>query len=327
VSPTFQAVVAILSCLANLPHIIKILLVLANLPTTAAFQDPNVFPDIPFKVFSDFVENTFGPTVSLSTVLLLVFSVLENPELFNLHAQQQCPKYEGENRSTAFSWMKHLACALQDQLADNSQQLFQKHDLGKESTSDQALAVISAKLVALAHILQFYPSDGEGNFLGKLQPISQKAIQPTLVICPDSAECETMSCNPRSLLQATKTRDIPRVTLIKNLVMYENVPVLTGKCPVCQTLYYADHERTPNPTEENQWNCVYLNSAKYFKVGQALWVDRLFSNAVMNAMYSFHASAAAYMEFWNNSFWKPQNVTCRKISCCQVWQAFVQESV
>ena len=151
----------LLSCLANLPHIIKILLVLANQPTTAAFQDPNVFPDVSFKVFSDFVENTFGPTVSLSTVLLVVFSVLENPELFSLHARQQCPKYEGEKGSTAFSWMKHLACALQDRLADNSQQLFQKHDLGKKSTSYQALTVISAKLVALAHILQFYPSDGK----------------------------------------------------------------------------------------------------------------------------------------------------------------------
>jgi len=34
--------------------------------------------------------------------------------------------------------------------------------------------------------------------------------------------------------------------------------------------------------EENQWNRVYLNSAKHFKVGKNLWVDRLFSNAVMN---------------------------------------------
>jgi hypothetical protein len=244
----------ILSCLANLPHIVKILLVLANLPTTVAFQDPNVFPDVPFKVFSDFVENTFGPMVSLSTVLLMVFSVLENPELFSLHARQQCPKYQGENRTLASGWMKHLARALQDRLADNSQQLFQQHDIGKESTSDQALTVISTKLVALAHILQFYPSDGKGNFLGKLKPVSQKAIQPTLVICPDSVECETMSCNPWSLLQATKTRDIPRVTLIKNFTMHENVPVLTGKCPVCQTLYYADHERTPNLTEANRWN-------------------------------------------------------------------------
>ena len=64
--------------------------------------------------------------------------------------------------------MKHLACALQDWLADNSQQLFQKRDLGKESASDQALTVISTKLVALAHILQSYPSDCKGQFLGKI---------------------------------------------------------------------------------------------------------------------------------------------------------------
>jgi len=52
-----------------------------------------------------------------------------------------------------------------------------------------------------------------------------------------------------------------------------------------------------------------------------------FSNAVVNAMYSFHASASAYMEFWNNSFGKTQqDVVCR-LSRCQVWQAFVQESI
>lgn len=44
-------------------------------------------------------------------------------------------------------------------------------------------------------------------------------------------------------------------------------------------------------------------------------------------MYSFHASALAYMEFWNNSFGKTQqDVVCR-LSCRQVWQAFVQESI
>jgi len=43
-------------------------------------------------------------------------------------------------------------------------------------------------------------------------------------------------------------------------------------------------------------------------------------------MYSFHGSAAAYMDYWNNSF----GVLCQskpfKISHCQIWQAFVQES-
>ena len=40
-------------------------------------------------------------------------------------------------------------------------------------------------------------------------------------------------------------------------------------------------------------------------------------------MYSFHASAAAYTEYWNNSFGSPDfNVTHR-----QIWQSFVQESL
>jgi hypothetical protein len=72
---------------------------------------------------------------------------------------------------------------------------------------------------------------------------------------------------------------------------------------------------------------VYLNSAKYLKVGQNIWVDRLFSNAVMCGMYSFHASAAAYTEFWNNAFWEMQTGNSPKISCQQIWQTFVQESV
>jgi hypothetical protein len=70
-----------------------------------------------------------------------------------------------------------------------------------------------------------------------------------------------------------------------------------------------------------------LNSAKYLKVGQSVWVDRGFSNAVVNAMYSFHASASAYMEFWNNSFGRTQEHVLHRLSCCQIWQAFVQESI
>jgi CxC5 like cysteine cluster associated with KDZ transposases len=72
---------------------------------------------------------------------------------------------------------------------------------------------------------------------------------------------------------------------------------------------------------------LYLNSAKYVKVGQSIWVDRVFSNAVVNAMYSFHASASAYMEFWNNSFGKTEQEVFHKISHHQIWQAFVQESI
>ena len=56
-------------------------------------------------------------------------------------------------------------------------------------------------------------------------------------------------------------------------------------------------------------------------------MNRVFSNAVVNAMYSFHASASAYMEFWNNSFGKTEQEVFHKMSHRQIWQAFVQESI
>ena len=44
-------------------------------------------------------------------------------------------------------------------------------------------------------------------------------------------------------------------------------------------------------------------------------------------MFSFHASTSASKEFWNNSFWNHQQGNSRKLSHCQIWQAFVQESI
>jgi len=70
-----------------------------------------------------------------------------------------------------------------------------------------------------------------------------------------------------------------------------------------------------------------LNSAKYLKIGQQLWVDRIFSKAVLNGAYSFHRSSSAFAEFWNNTFWATQETDSRKVTHQQIWQAFNQESV
>ncbi|KAF8232536.1 hypothetical protein L208DRAFT_1102438, partial [Tricholoma matsutake] len=91
--------------------------------------------------------------------------------------------------------------------------------------------------------------------------------------------------------------------------------------------YHADHERTPVSGEQGRFDRLYLNSAKYIKAGQNIWVDRLFSNIVLSAMYSFHASAAAITEFWNNAFWENLSGTCPKLSRCQTWHTYVQESI
>ena len=115
------------------------------------------------------------------------------------------------------------------------------------------------------------------------------------------------------------------MTLIKGSEIYENVQVLTGYCPSCQTKYLADHECVLQ--NDDRHTRVYLNSAKYLKVGQSLWVDRAFSNTVLNGMYSFHASASAFTEFWNNSSWSIHGGNAKKITRRQVWQSFVQESI
>jgi len=128
--------------------------------------------------------------------------------------------------------------------------------------------------------------------------------------------------------QITKTWDIPKVKLVKGSDIYQNVPVLTGQCFKCKTLYSADHESLCETVSEGETRDqrIYLNSAKYLKVGQSVWVDRVFSNAVVNGMYSFHASASAYTEYWNNSFGVFAEDKPLELTRHQIWQAFVQES-
>ena len=320
----FSYVWAIVLCLQSLPTLIWITMAFALLPVVTALPDESPFPNISFKVFSKFVEANFSSKITLSQVLLVLFTITDNPELLSLHARQQNPKYKGETRSTHSGWIKCLARGLQERLGEKDTRLF-KHQQIHKLSKEEIILDISGKLDALAKLLDLYPYDSEGQFQGKLKPISYISIQAVQVICPHTVVCKTTTCNPRSLLQTTQLRDIPRVTLIKGSKMHENVQVLTGYCPSCHTKYFADHERVLQ--SNNKHSKVYLNTAKYLKVGQSLWVDRVFSNTVLNGMYSFHASASAFTEFWNNSFWSVHPGDAKKITRRQIWQSFVQESI
>ena len=128
-------------------------------------------------------------------------------------------------------------------------------------------------------------------------------------------------CQPRSLLLWTQQQQIPEVTLIKGTNIFKKVSVLTGHCPKCKALYCVDHE-TFGPL--NAQKKAYLNDAQYLKIGQSTYVDCVFSKAVLNGIYSFHASTAAYAEFWTNSFGKSCAV---KLPRRHVWQTFIQESI
>jgi hypothetical protein len=69
----------------NFVKLFLICLGLAWLPLVSAESQFDKFPDVTFKVFSDFVHQ-FGKDVSLATVLIVLFSLTSNPDLLGLHA-------------------------------------------------------------------------------------------------------------------------------------------------------------------------------------------------------------------------------------------------
>lgn len=318
--------VVIISGLASCSIFLGIFIWATLLPMVAAMPEESGFPDVTFKAFNAFIKANFSSKVSLATVLLVLFTMTENPDLLNLHSRQKNPSCPGEYKVKASGWIKALASALQNRLADKQNTLFKQEENPQNTPNHELITPLALKLDAMADLLNLSSYDDTGRYVRKLQPVSHAEIQPVYIICPISSTCETESCNPRGLQQATKNRDIPLVTLIKGTTIHHNVPVLTGKCPSCKTSYFADHERFSNEAE-NDWQRTYLNSAKYLKVGQSVWVDRIFANAVLNGMYSFHGSAAAYMEFWNNSFGTVNEQCSVNITRRQIWQAFVQESI
>jgi hypothetical protein len=310
-----STILGLIFVICNHVIIIWMLLFLTLLPGVSALSERE-FPDITFK---DFVKDNFSSKITLSTVLLVLFSLTDNPELLSLHAKQQNPTGKGENAVCVSAWMKALVCGLVERLGEKSDTLLKKT---QSISGDRKIVAIGDKLDHLSKILDLYPYDDKGHFQGKLKPTSHDELKPVLLICPNSSFCVTKQCKRRSLMQHSPPRDIRTVTLIKGNKIHKNAYVLTGICSSCKTLYLADRERSTN--SDNTVSRMYLNSARYPKVGQSIWVDRVFSAAVLNGMYSFHASAAAYTEFWNNSY--SENST-GKITQRQIWQAFIQESI
>jgi hypothetical protein len=313
------------------------MMMFTNIPMVTAASNVQPFPNIPFSVFSKFVEDNFISTVSLSTVLMVLFTVTENTDLLSLHFRQRSADHPTENSTSATSWIRCFGTALRKRLAEGNVSLLKESDMDADGSEQKTAIALGMKLEATAKVLGLYPINKSGKFKGKLKAVSHKQVQAIYTLSPNTPRCQTKSCDRRALYQWTKPRDIPLVRLIKNFTVYNQTPVYSGYCKQCKTIYYADHERALVPydndggggdgdgdDDDEKHERVYLNTAKYIKIGQNLWVDRAFSTAVLSGMYTFHASAAAYVEFWNGCFDLDGNGT---VSRRQVWQAFVQESI
>ena len=182
--------------LGYITPIFGLLALFSMLPTVNAHQTQPPFPDIPFSVFCDFVASNFSSKTSLSTVLVVLFTMTNNTTLLSLHARQQISNYSGEQRTHTTVWITGLIRALTDQLGNKKDQLFKKSEDKGGMTEDQMFVALGNKLDNFAKMLQLHPIDKDGKFKGKMKPISHDELKPVIMICPDAVECETMTCNP-----------------------------------------------------------------------------------------------------------------------------------
>ena len=145
-----------------------LIIFLSWLPTSCA-QDPTIrpFPNPTFQVFSNFILSTFGPQISLTSTLLILFSLIENPYLLNLHERQTHPQLPSEKTTRASSWMKFLAQGILEKVPEE-ELLVASH------SNTQRPTVLAQKLDGLVNFLDISPYDTKTRrFKGKISSISQ----------------------------------------------------------------------------------------------------------------------------------------------------------
>ena len=227
-----------------------------------------------------------------------MFSLVNNPDLLNLHACQSHPQYTGKNAITTTEWMKALARGLEDRLIEKLNQVMTPEELDHDP--DVAFA---NKLYQFTVFLGLMPYKKSGVIKQKIHLISRSSIHSVRVICSPYMSCTTASCNPYHLSLLTRYYDVQNVMLIEGTTVIANAIALAGECTKCKTRYHADHEDY-KPLGANFTQECFLNSAHYLKIGSNVWVDRGFAKAVYSAMYHFHASASIYVQFWNDNYSK-----------------------
>ena len=224
----------ILQLLLN-AQVVAIVIGLAFLPRVSATQPPSMpFPDIRFSAFAEFIQDNFSTRITLATVLTLLFSLTDNTDLLNLHFRQQHPRYDGERRQEVTGWMKAFIWTLQINLGNRKQSLFQQSDNPAHLSAEAETKLLGQKMNGMAKCLGLDPYNERGQLFQWLTPISKDNIAPARLLCPQSAQCETVTCDPRALLQHIRERDVPQVMLLEGAQARQHVAVLTGRCTTCQ---------------------------------------------------------------------------------------------
>ena len=146
------------------PSMLWMFLFLAFLPCASAIPNGAAFPDMTFKAFNMLVEEIFGSEISLATVIMVLLTLTNNPDLLSLHAWQQNPA-KGEKKFEVTAWIKALANALHDKLGDDIYTL--QRDDEEIDTNTALINSVGRKLDQFSKDLNLYPYNSRGRFQGK----------------------------------------------------------------------------------------------------------------------------------------------------------------
>ena len=150
----------------QLPFLAQLLFWMAFIPPVYASQCD--FPNISFPSFSLFISSTFYPNISLATVLFLLFSLIENTDLLNLHSRQQ-QQYPSEKVTKFTGQMSALVNALCDQLDEETISHLFPNSKSKKNTKE----LLGDGLDGMAQKLKLLPYSKSGRLKSNcIQPIS-----------------------------------------------------------------------------------------------------------------------------------------------------------
>ncbi len=75
-------------CLQAYMMLLVVWFLLGLVPWVAAAPKQDPFPNMLFTEFAQSIQDSFGPKIKLSTVLMLLMTLVNNTDLLNLHGQQ-----------------------------------------------------------------------------------------------------------------------------------------------------------------------------------------------------------------------------------------------
>ena len=136
-----------------------LVMILLLSPTVYASPESGTFPNLPFNVFNNFINKNFNENISLSTVFLIFFTLIENSDLLNLHARQRIKVLPGEKNTQATGWMKCLSCALYERISEQGMEemLFTSSELLQFTEEEKRITSLTIKLDELAIALNLIP--------------------------------------------------------------------------------------------------------------------------------------------------------------------------